>query len=174
MSSQSCIIGRFDLREVGRNGFVTQSFPAHHPEVCPVAAYARGLEDVGALGRLIQSIKTGLRYNSYAGAKIFGKYLTLQADEINLAVNIRRAHFNRAIGNELADIREALQTVVDAASIDTHEIDVLVLTGGSSAIPLFQNLLQRKFPQARFVYSDLLGSVAGGLGIYAHETDTMI
>ncbi len=37
------IIGRFDLREVGRKGFVTQSFPAHLPEVCLVAAYTRGL-----------------------------------------------------------------------------------------------------------------------------------
>ena len=43
MSSQSYVIGRFDLREVDRKGFVTQSCPAHLPQVCPVAAYARGL-----------------------------------------------------------------------------------------------------------------------------------
>lgn len=35
-------------------------------------------EDVGAQGRLLQSIKTGLRSDSYKGTTVFGRYYTLQ------------------------------------------------------------------------------------------------
>lgn len=35
-------------------------------------------EDVGAQGRLLQSIKTGLRSDSYRGTTVFGRYYTLQ------------------------------------------------------------------------------------------------
>lgn len=36
------------------------------------------LEDVGIRGRLLQSIKTGLRSGSYGGTKIFGRYYTVE------------------------------------------------------------------------------------------------
>lgn len=36
-------------------------------------------DDIGARGRLLQSIKTGLRADSYKGTTIFGRYYTLQA-----------------------------------------------------------------------------------------------
>ena len=36
-------------------------------------------EDIGAQGRLLQSIKTGLRSDSYYGTSIFGRYYTIQA-----------------------------------------------------------------------------------------------
>jgi hypothetical chaperone protein len=93
--------------------------------------------------------------------------VAMKAEEIDLAVEITRPQFNQAINDEVSTIRTTIRQVVQAAAISPDEIDAVVTTGGSSAIPIFRNLLKRAFPSAQFVQSDLFGSVTGGLAIYA-------
>lgn len=57
-------------------------------------------DDIGARGRLLQSIKTGLRADSYQGTDIFGRYYTLQELIALLLCHVRRqaeAQLGRAI-----------------------------------------------------------------------------
>lgn len=93
--------------------------------------------------------------------------IQMQVAAINLDTEVTRRDFNLAIGNEVADIRTAVREVVKAAEITASDIDVVVTTGGSSAIPIFQSMLQREFPDAQFVQSDTFGSVTGGLALLA-------
>jgi hypothetical chaperone protein len=101
-----------------------------------------------------------------------GAVVTMKVEKIDLAVEITRPQFNQAINEEISTIRTAIRQVVQAAAISPEEIDVVLTTGGSSAIPIFRDLLMRTFPAAKFVQSDLFGSVTGGLAMYAASLNT--
>ena len=95
--------------------------------------------------------------------------IQMQVEAIELDTTVTRRDFNLAIGNEVADIRTAVREVVKTAEITPADIDVVVTTGGSSAIPMFQSMLKREFPDAQFVQSDTFGSVTGGLALLARD-----
>ncbi|AMO22094.1 Hsp70 family protein [Ramlibacter solisilvae] len=69
-----------------------------------------------------------------------------------------------------ADLAELLQSVVDCghecvrrAGLSPSQLDGLYLTGGSSALRPFQQLLRREFPESELIVGDLFGGVASGL-----------
>ena len=93
----------------------------------------------------------------------------MKAAEIDLSETVSRRQFNQSMGDEIADIRTSVRQVVAQADLAPPEIDVVVTTGGSSAIPAFQKMLQREFSNARVVQSDVFGSVTSGLAIRASE-----
>jgi hypothetical chaperone protein len=99
--------------------------------------------------------------------------LAMQADAINLAIAITRAEFNLAIGEELAHVRQGVREAVALAGLTKADVDVVVRTGGSSVIPIFQQMLAREFPAARHVAADTFGSVASGLALRAHTTSSV-
>lgn len=74
-------------------------------------------------------------------------------------------------GEESAtDLAELLQAVVDCghecvrrAGLSASQLDGLYLTGGSSALRPFQQLLRREFPDSELIVGDLFGGVASGL-----------
>jgi hypothetical chaperone protein len=93
--------------------------------------------------------------------------IRLQLGETPLAVEISRGEFDRLISAARATAREGIRTVIAAAGLTPAQIDVVVATGGSSAVPAFQALLREEVPGARMVLSDLFGSVTGGLAMQA-------
>lgn len=60
-------------------------------------------EDVGAQGRLLQSIKTGLRSDSYRGTAVFGRYYTLQ-ELIALLLCHVRTQAERQLGTTVQEV----------------------------------------------------------------------
>lgn len=52
---------------------------------------------------------------------------------------------------------------VRLAGLRAEQLDGLYLTGGSSALRPFQQLLRREFPQSEIIVGDLFGGVASGL-----------
>lgn len=88
---------------------------------------------------------------------------------IDFSITLERQTFNSSIGDEVADIRSAVREVLREAGQEKGNINVVVTTGGSSAIPIFQAMLEREFPAAQIVQSDTFGSVTGGLAIRAAE-----
>ncbi|MBV7333808.1 Hsp70 family protein [Chloroflexi bacterium TSY] len=91
----------------------------------------------------------------------------MQADQIDIVVDVTRRQFNEAIQDEVVEIRRSVRSVIEQAGISVGDLDSVVTTGGSSAIPRFQAMLKREFPDAHFVQSDAFGSVTGGLAIRA-------
>jgi len=60
-------------------GTLTNTVASHDADENVTIIYDTIIEDdIGAQGRLLQSIKTGLRADSYLGTAIFGRYYTLQ------------------------------------------------------------------------------------------------
>lgn len=95
--------------------------------------------------------------------------LQMDAEEIQLDLPITRREFQTYILDELALSQQGIQEVLRKASLNAADIDVVVTTGGSSLIPIFQNMLKRRFPTAEITHSDTFGSVAAGLAILAHR-----
>lgn len=95
--------------------------------------------------------------------------IRLQLAEVQLAVELLREEFNGLIGTEQAEVRRGIREAIAAAGLNPEQVEVVVATGGSSAIPAFQALLRREIPGAEIVVSDPFGSVTGGLAIHAYQ-----
>jgi hypothetical chaperone protein len=93
----------------------------------------------------------------------------LDVDGIDLDVTVTRPQFHLAVGEQLAEARQGARAVVAQAGMTAADVDVVVTTGGSSVIPLFQKMLAYEFPSARLVQADTFNSVAGGLAICAYR-----
>ena len=63
----------------------------------------------------------------------------------------------------LADVVACGHECVKRAGLRADQLDGLYLTGGSSALRPFQELLRREFPQSQILVGDLFGGVASGL-----------
>lgn len=99
--------------------------------------------------------------------------LEMQAEAIDFSLNYSRREFQRHILDELANTQQGIQDVLNEAGVVPDDIEVVVTTGGSSLIPIFRHILQRKFPTAELVHSDTFGSVAAGLAIHGFNESKM-
>ncbi len=94
--------------------------------------------------------------------------IRMQREAINLALDISFKDFNQSIMNEFTAVRHGMKDTLALAGVTAAEIDVVVTTGGSSVIPIFQKMLKTEFKQASFVQTDTFTSVTGGLAISAY------
>jgi hypothetical chaperone protein len=95
--------------------------------------------------------------------------IEMKTDLIHLCSPMTRRELQLSITPEMAKVQRGLKAVMEDAEIDGNDINVVVTTGGSSLIPVFQNILQRRFPNAELVQSDTFGSVTAGLAIKASQ-----
>lgn len=93
--------------------------------------------------------------------------LQMTVEDINLDLELTRREFQTFILEEMAQVQLGIKEVMLKAGLAETDIDVVVTTGGSSLIPVFQNMLTRRFATAEVVHSDTFGSVAAGLAIRA-------
>lgn len=94
---------------------------------------------------------------------------TIQYSDRTLTLNqaISRVEFEEMIEEDLASITKCVDTTIAKASIDAKDIDVVLLTGGSSFIPAVQRLFVKQFGDNRVVQLDAFTSVAHGLALAA-------
>ncbi|MFZ1756736.1 MAG: Hsp70 family protein [Caldilineaceae bacterium] len=95
--------------------------------------------------------------------------ISLDAGALRLSTSLHRRQFNRLIQDELATARLGVRRTLSLAGVSPDSVDVAVMTGGSSAIPLFQQMVAAELPAARLVQSDAFGSVTAGLALDAYE-----
>ncbi|ESQ73966.1 Hsp70 family protein [Asticcacaulis sp. AC402] len=75
-----------------------------------------------------------------------------------------------ATANDIQRVVDAaVATVSERAGLVPERIDTLFMTGGSTALPGFEDAMRAAFPQARMHYGDRFASVAFGLGLAARE-----
>ncbi|MCX6048141.1 MAG: Hsp70 family protein [Chloroflexi bacterium] len=91
----------------------------------------------------------------------------LQGEGFLIREPITRQEFEQIIMPEYRIIERHLDETVYASGLRPNEIDVVIRTGGSSQIPLFQQLLAQKFGAAKVKAIDIFGSVTSGLGVIA-------
>lgn len=98
--------------------------------------------------------------------------IEMHVEEIDFALQYGRREFQTHILDQLALTQQGIQQVLADSGVTPDEIDVVVTTGGSSLIPIFRTILQRRFTHSEFVHSDTFGSVAAGLAIHGYNLIT--
>ena len=99
-------------------------------------------------------------------------WVAMDVEEIHFAQEITRGDFESHIAPERRRIEAAVDRVIAAAGLEAGQIDVVLRTGGSSSIPWFVRMLERKVGLAangrsKLVERDLFTSVAAGLALAA-------
>ncbi|RIK37642.1 MAG: molecular chaperone, partial [Chloroflexi bacterium] len=93
--------------------------------------------------------------------------IRLQGDGFIIREPITRTEFEQLIRPEHNIIERHLNETLQSSGLRTEQIDVVIRTGGSSQIPLFQRMLAQKFGAEKVQAIDTFGSVTAGLGIIA-------
>ena len=97
-------------------------------------------------------------------------WIAMDVEEVHLAQEITRSDFEGYIGVERRRIEAAVDWVIAAAHLKPRQIDVALRTGGSSSIPWFIRMLERKVGAGKVVERDLFTSVAAGLALTAAQS----
>ena len=85
--------------------------------------------------------------------------------KLQISEPIRRTEFNAIIEEDVAKISGSVDEVLKKANLSAEQIDTVFLTGGSSHIPMIQNLFVSRFGQEKMKHSDAFTSVAYGMGL---------
>ncbi|MDL2296129.1 Hsp70 family protein [Lachnospiraceae bacterium OttesenSCG-928-E19] len=78
-------------------------------------------------------------------------------------LSISRSDLEEAIHKDIEKINASLDECVRISGVNANDIDLVILTGGSTEIPYVTNTLQKRFPNAELSTSNKLASVGLGL-----------
>ena len=95
----------------------------------------------------------------------------LDFDYENIAIHetLARAQFEAMIQREIEAVERGVNETLKKAGVAPEKMDVVLRTGGTSAVPVFTALLAQIFGEQKLAQMDLLTSVVGGLAVVAHE-----
>lgn len=88
---------------------------------------------------------------------------------IDVSVRIERSEFEALIAPDLDLTFDQIERALDDAGVKTNEVDLVVRTGGSSAIPAFVDGLASIFDPGRIERREAFSTIVRGLGIHAQE-----
>lgn len=97
-----------------------------------------------------------------------GVQMKLEGKGFQVQEFVTRSEFESLIRAEVKAVEEHLQKVVLDSGLQIGQIDAVIRTGGSSQIPVFDELLKRLFGPDKVREVDVFSSVTSGLGIIAH------
>ena len=100
-----------------------------------------------------------------------GAEIRLDGSDFKVHDFITRSEFERIIKRHIDAIERHLQETVAASGLRSEQIDVVIRTGGSSQIPVFDEMLRRNFGEEKVRSVDTFSSVTAGLGVIAHEIE---
>jgi hypothetical chaperone protein len=86
---------------------------------------------------------------------------------VDIRADVSRDDLSLAIAAALRKIVDTIDSALSLAGLGHHQIQTLILTGGSTQIPAITAALQTLFRGARFVATDAFGSVGLGLALDA-------
>ncbi len=95
--------------------------------------------------------------------------LDFEYEEIKIHETLTRRQFEGMITEEVARAERGVWNTLEKAGIEPGKIEVVLRTGGTSAVPAFAKMLAGIFGEEKLAEMDLLTSVVGGLAILAHE-----
>ena len=110
------------------------------------------------LFRAIEATKCKLSKNEEA-------LIRFEEGKLQISEPIRREEFDAIIEEDVAKISGSVDEVLKKANLSAEQIDTVFLTGGSSHIPMIQNLFAGRFGQEKMKHSDAFTSVAYGMGL---------
>lgn len=97
--------------------------------------------------------------------------IKLQGEDFSVYENVTRTEFEGIIRSEIRTIDAFLDEMLAQSGLRADQIDVVIRTGGSSLIPAFVDMLERRFGADKVRSLDAFSSVTSGLGIIAHQLE---
>ena len=85
------------------------------------------------------------------------------------SVQITREEFNNSISNDVEKIEKFLSECILQAGVKNEDIDLVILTGGSTEVPRVSEIATKFFPNAEASAGDKLSSVGMGLAYDARR-----
>lgn len=133
--------------------------------------------DKNRLGRLLKILEQERGHSLLASAEDAKIALTSQPDyiaefnflELELSIPITREQFETAIVNDVKKISDAASDCINNAGVKKQDIELVILTGGSTEIPMVQAAFTILFPQAEVADENKLSSVGMGLAYDSHK-----
>jgi hypothetical chaperone protein len=114
------------------------------------------------LFQLIEAAKIELSDASVASISLHEKGLDIEE-------RLMRSQFVTAITDHLGRIENALGSILRQAQLTPGDVDTVLMTGGSSLVPVVQSMLKRMFGADAVRTADPFTSIAAGLGIIAAQ-----
>jgi len=102
----------------------------------------------------------------------FGGMIRLNGPGFDVLELVTRREFENVIRPEYLRIERHVEETVRASGLEPEQVDAVIRTGGSAEIPLFQQMLRRKFGPDKVHSVDTFGSVTAGLGIIARGIES--
>ena len=88
-----------------------------------------------------------------------------------LEIYITKTDFEKAIANAIDETFYVLNRCVESAGLTNKDIDVVLMVGGSSMIPLIQHRLQQIYSPERVHFHDPMKAVACGAAVHVTQLD---
>jgi hypothetical chaperone protein len=83
--------------------------------------------------------------------------------ENGFSISVARTAFEHAIGNDVQKISASANECLSAAGVKAQDIQLVILTGGSTEIPMIRSAFRTLFPAAKISDENKLSSVGLGL-----------
>ncbi len=84
-------------------------------------------------------------------------------------LSLSKNEFEKSITHDTKKLLKEIEECLKLAQIKHNEIELIILTGGSTEIPYIQKTLCKKFAHAEISAENKLSSVALGLGLHARN-----
>ncbi|MBK67850.1 MAG: hypothetical protein CMP22_06935 [Rickettsiales bacterium] len=81
----------------------------------------------------------------------------------NFKIPLTRPDFEDTINDHIVRIDDAISTTLKDAGINDNNINLIIMTGGSSELPVVQTLVKKRFSHAELLDNDKFSSVGFGL-----------
>ena len=127
--------------------------------------------DQKRFGRLVKIVEKEIGHSILSVAEDSKIGLTSEAEteakldflEAGLALHVSRKGFEESIANEVEKVSASAQACIRLSGVKPSDIQLVILTGGSTEIPLVQSTFRKLFPSARIADENKLSSVGLGL-----------
>ncbi|EKD53604.1 MAG: hypothetical protein ACD_61C00007G0014 [uncultured bacterium] len=129
--------------------------------------------DPEAITRLLYLIQKNLGFEMYEAIEVAKKELTgkekaqivFKDGLIDINEEITRSEFEEMIEPRIIAVRDTIMRTIKNSGLTTADIDIVVRTGGSSLVPVFEKMLVEMFGHEKVAEFDPFTSVGAGLAL---------
>ncbi|HEY8605109.1 Hsp70 family protein [Tsuneonella suprasediminis] len=144
-----------------------------------LARLHRAASDPAAIARMIAVVEHELGHGLYEAVGDLKRSLSdadegqfrFESEDLSIEQAVSRADFEHWIAPDLGRISDTLDRALVNARMETDDIDLVFLTGGSSLIPAVRALFARRFGHDRLASGEELTSIAYGLAQIGLDAD---
>jgi len=96
-------------------------------------------------------------------------HITFEYGYDSFDVVVTRRQFEKAIAEEIKQLKLCIAKVVETAGMKPNQIDAVFITGGSSQVPAIRRIFADQFGEAKLKEANAFTSVGLGLGLTASQ-----